>query len=115
MDLSAINDRNKVIALIFLPVLSESHIQDIILEIELTKWSVLDIVPKNQSVARIASVVSGTDKADNISSKKHFSYFDSTLKVYKNKKIRMIHFQTKLMHLFIVIISLIHAIVKVDV
>jgi hypothetical protein len=71
-----------LICCLYLPVFSEFNIEHITLEIKFTEWSVLNVVPQNQSVARIASVVASAHKSNNVGPEEHLSNLDTTFKVY---------------------------------
>jgi len=55
------------------------------LEVELTKWSVLYIIPEDESVTWITCVVTGTNEANDASYEKHLTKLYATLEVYRKK------------------------------
>jgi len=62
-----------------LPVFPQLHIQDVSLKVELAEWAMLDVVPKDQPVAGVLGVVSGSDEANDIGSEKHLTKLNAAI------------------------------------
>jgi len=65
-----------------LPVFSELDVQDIVLEVQFTKWTVLNVIPKDQSVARVLCVLARANEANNVSSEQHLAQSYASFEVY---------------------------------
>ena len=62
-------------------VFSQFNIQHFSLKIELSEGPMLDIVPENEPIRRVASVLAGAYETYNVGSEKHFTYFDPAFEV----------------------------------
>lgn len=73
---------------VHLLILSQLHIENVVFKVELSEWSMLDIIPQNQFVCRIAGVLTCSYKADDISPKQHLGKLDSSVEVYIKIKMK---------------------------